>query len=57
MIQDLKWKRMKAGLHFPSEAVVIYDHDPDPRLSRCSIYDGWYIPVRDLIEAIPKETI
>ena len=48
---------MKAGLHFPSEAVVIYDHDPDPRLSRCSIYDGWYIPVRDLIEAIPKETI
>ena len=51
----LEWKRMKAGKSFPSEAVVLYDHDPDPRLSRVAIYDGWYILVKELVEKLPKE--
>ena len=29
--------------------------DPDPRLSRCAVYDGYYILVKDLVKEIPKE--
>ena len=46
---------MKAGFRFPADAVVLYDGDPDPRLSRCAIYDGHYLLVKDLEKAIPKE--
>lgn len=52
---NIKWKRMKAGFRFPADAVVLYDGDPDPRLSRCAIYDGHYLLVKDLEKAIPKE--
>lgn len=51
----LKWRRMRAGKRFPSEAVVVYDHDPDPRLSLVAIYDGKYILVKDLQESVPEE--
>ena len=52
---DLKWKRVTAGTRFPADALVVYDYDPDPRLSRCAIYDGWYLLVGDLQQAIPKD--
>lgn len=50
----IQWKRMKAGLRLPGDCVVIYDNDPEPRLSRTAIYDGYYIPVSDL-KKLPKE--
>ncbi len=53
-MDELKWKRVKAGMRFPSDALVVYDHDPDPRLSRCAIYDGWYMLISDLRRIIPK---
>ena len=52
MMNEIEWKRMTAGYRFPSEAVVIYDHDPYPRLSRCAIYDGWYLLVSELKDKI-----
>ena len=51
---EIKWKRMKMGYRFPADALVLYDGDPDPRLSRCAVYDGYYILVKDLY-ALPKE--
>lgn len=51
---EIKWKRVKMGYRFPSDAIVIYDGDHDPRLSRCSVYDGYYILVKDL-QTLPKE--
>ena len=53
-MEEIKWKRMKMGYRFPADALVIYDGDPDPRLSRCAVYDGYYILVKDLY-ALPKE--
>ena len=53
-MEAIKWKRMKAGKKFPSEAVVLYDHDPDPRLSLVAIYDGKYILV-DELKRLPDE--
>ena len=53
-MEEIKWKRMKMGYRFPADAIVIYDGDPDPRLSRCAVYDGYYILVKDLY-ALPKE--
>ena len=53
-MEEIKWKRMKMGYRFPADALVIYDGDPDPRLSRCAVYDGYYILVKDL-QAMPKE--
>lgn len=55
-MKGLVWKRMKAGHRFPSEAVVMYDGDPDPRLSKCAVYDGYYLLVEELNTCIPKET-
>lgn len=52
MMNEIEWKRMTAGYRFPSDAVIIYDHDPDPRLSRCAIYDGWYLLVSELKDKI-----
>lgn len=53
-MNDIKWKRMKMGYRFPSDALVLYDGDPDPRIARCAIYDGYYLLVEDLKTAIPK---
>ena len=53
-MESIKWKRMKAGKKFPSEAVVLYDNDPDPRLSLVAIYDGKYILV-DELKRLPDE--
>lgn len=55
MSKELIWKRMHAGMKLPGDAIVMYDHDPDPRLSRTAIYDGYYILARDLWKAVPKE--
>ena len=54
-MNELKWKRMKAGFRVPAAAIVMYDGDPDPRLSMCAIYDGYYIIVDELKKNIPKE--
>ena len=54
-LSQLIWRRMRAGTSFPSEAIVYYDHDPDPRLSRAAIYDGWYILVKELRDCVPHE--
>ena len=53
-MESIKWKRMKAGKKFPSEAVVLYDNDLDPRLSMVAIYDGKYILVNEL-KRLPDE--
>lgn len=53
-MNEIKWKRMNAGRKFPSAALVLYDNDPDPRLSMVAIYDGWYILIKEL-EELPKE--
>jgi len=54
MPNEIQWKRVKMGHRFPSDAIVLYDGDPDPRLSRCAVYDGYYILVKDLMQ-FPKE--
>lgn len=41
---------MKAGTNLPGDCIVLYYGDPDPRIARCAIYDGHYIPVSELKE-------
>lgn len=51
----LIWRRMKAGTKLPGDCLVVYDHDPDPRLSRSAIYDGWYLPVSGLLSLLEEQ--
>lgn len=49
-----KWHRAKAGAKLPSEAVIIYDIDPEPRLGKVMVNDGRYMLVKEL-EELPEE--
>ncbi len=49
-----KWHCAKADTKLPSEAVIIYDIDPEPRLGKVMINDGRYILVKEL-EELPEE--
>jgi len=42
------WYRAKAGTKLSSEAVIIYDIDPDPRLGKVMVRNGRYMLVEDL---------
>ena len=54
-ITDLpKWHRAKAGRKLPSEAIIIYDIDPEPRLGKVMVNDGRYMLVKEL-EELPEE--
>lgn len=48
------WRRAKAGTKLPSEAVIIYDIDPEPRLGKVMVNDGRYMLVKEL-EELPEE--
>ena len=49
-----KWHSAKAGTKLPSEAVIIYDIDPEPRLGKIMVNDGRYMLVKEL-EELPEE--
>lgn len=49
-----KWRRAKAGRKLPSEAVIIYDIDPEPRLGKVMVNDGRYMLIEEL-EELPEE--
>jgi hypothetical protein len=48
------WRRAKAGTKLHSEAVIIYDIDPEPRLGKVMVNDGRYMLVKEL-EELPEE--
>lgn len=52
--ESLKWHRAKAGTRLISEAIIIYDIDPEPRLGKVMVNDGRYMLVREL-EELPEE--
>lgn len=54
-MNEIKWRRAKAGTNFGKDTVVVYDGDPDARLVRCAVHDCFYIHVEDLME-LPTET-
>ena len=54
MSVEIKWKKAKAGRRFDGDTVVLYEGDPDARLSRCAINDCIYIPV-DELRKLPVE--
>lgn len=51
-MDNLKWRKCKAGYKFPCDAIVIPQDerttDTDPRLVRCAVWDSIYILVSDL---------
>ena len=44
----IEWKRGTAGMKLPGDCLIRYDNDPDVRIGRCMINDGWYIPTSEI---------
>lgn len=45
---EIQWRRAKAGTKLPEDCMIRYDDNPDIRLGRCMINDGWYIPTSEI---------
>lgn len=45
---EIQWRRAKAGTKLPGDCLIRYDNDPDIRLGRCMINDGYYIPTSEI---------
>ena len=45
---EVQWRRAKAGTKLPEDCMIMYDGDPDIRLGRCMINDGYYIPTSEI---------
>ena len=52
MVAEICWRRASAGTKLSVDCLIKYDDDPDVRLGRCMIYDGWYIPTSEIIKYI-----
>lgn len=51
-VLEIQWRRASAGTKLPGDNLIKYDADPDVRLGRCMIYDGWYIPTSEIVKYI-----
>ena len=49
-MDNIKWKRAKAGCRFQEDVLYIPDGSKDARLGRCAIWDCIYIPIVDLMK-------
>ena len=45
---EVQWRRAKAGTKLPEDCMIRYDNDPDIRLGRCMINDGWFLPTSEI---------
>lgn len=45
---EIQWRRASAGTKLSEDCLIKYDDDPDARLGRCMINDGWYIPTSEI---------
>ena len=45
---EVQWRRAKAGTKLPEDCMIRYDNDPDIRLGRCMINDGWFLPISEI---------
>lgn len=45
---EIQWRRAKAGTKLPEDCMIRYDNDPDIRLGRCMINDGWFLPTSEI---------
>jgi hypothetical protein len=52
MVAEICWRRASAGTKLSGDCLIKYDDDPDVRLGRCMIYDGWYIPTSEIVKYI-----
>ena len=51
-VLEIQWRRASAGTKLSEDSLIKYDDDPDARLGRCMIYDGWYIPTSEIVKHI-----
>ena len=51
-VAEICWRRASAGTKLSGDSLIKYDADPDARLGRCMIYDGWYIPTSEIVKYI-----
>ena len=52
MNAEICWRRASAGTKLSGDSLIKYDADPDARLGRCMIHDGWYIPTSEIVKYI-----
>lgn len=45
---EIQWRYAKAGTKLPEDCMIRYDNDPDIRLGRCMINDGWFLPTSEI---------
>ena len=51
-VAEICWRRASAGTGLSGDSLIKYDADPDVRLGRCMIHDGWYIPTSEIVKYI-----
>ena len=51
------WRTANAGKVLPSDSVIIYDGDPDPRFGKVAVKDGMFLPFVELINKLPMEGV
>ena len=52
MNAEICWRRASAGTKLSGDSLIKYDNDPDARLGRCMIHDGWYVPTSEIVKYI-----
>lgn len=49
-VLEIQWRRASAGTKLSGDCLIKYDDDPDVRLGRCMINDGWYVPTSEIVK-------